>query len=288
MKLDILIRQLLAALGGYFALDTTSTPVFIASLLTIGFTVLWSWIQKANFFNDHITLDESVSVLLQKLLGAVVSQLIAALSGVLMTHGFTGDVNDLGGVVIFGANVAASHFKLHQRAVGAPLNMLALCSLPFALCSCSGPSQEALKSRLEAAFVSAGREVSAVALQSTITTLKGELALLEAKPVDADPMQQLLDQSRMQAIRAAIRLGEERLAKLRGGKDVIEVNAVGVRSRFQVSSFTSYPRGSDAGDRPARLEGHRPTPEVSIPLYAPQVVASLQRSTAEMGTPQSF
>lgn len=223
MKTEILIRQLLAAFGGYFAIDTTSTPVFIASMISIAFAIAWSWIKKANLFNDHYTLADSAGVLLRKLLGSVVSQLIAALSGALVAHGFAGDVNDLGAVVLFVINVAASHGGTQQKLVGAPLHVLALCSLLSALCACSSTSQEALKQRLESALVNAGREMSAVALQGTLDTLHAELASLEAKPIDADPMQQLLDSSRVQTIRAAIRLGEERLAKVRGGKAPREV-----------------------------------------------------------------
>lgn len=210
-----IIRHLIAAAGGFLCLDTSSTTSILGGAAAILITVLWSWIQKLGIFAPSI-FDDKTKDAGRKFVGALVSQLISAFSGALINSGFAGDVNDPAAVALFLGNVTASKLGWHQRALGASVPLwLLLFSLSAILPACSSTSQEALKQRLEEAFVSAGREVSAVALQSAIATLKHELALLEAKPVDDDPMQQLIDQNRMQAMRAAIRLGEERLAKLR-------------------------------------------------------------------------
>lgn len=234
----ILFRHTFAAIAAMLVhhgitADAGSTVSMLAGVLVFGFVTLLSAVLKMD-------IDDDKRAALQKLAAALASQFVAALAGWLQADAAT--AADPAALSLFLGNMTLSKLRGHVPPARV-LGLLALCSLPFALSSCSSPSQEALKSRLEAAFVSAGREVSAVALQSTITTLKHELALLEAKPVDEDPMQQLLDQNRMQAIRAAIRLGEERLAKLRSSKAVIEVNAVS---------------------------------RVTIPIFAPQVIAALQ------------
>lgn len=314
----ILARQGLAATGASFVyngvtIDASSTSTLFTGVLLLVASVLWSWLSKLKWVHD-IDADEIITddrkAVLQKLGAAVASQCVAALAGWLLASGFQGDANDPLAVALFVSNVAASRLR------GVPpvkVLLFALGSLPFALCSCSSTSQEALKSRLEAAFVSVAKEMSAVTLAATLQTLRSELALLEAKPVDTDPMQQLLDQNRIAAIKAAIRLGEERLAKLRGSKAVIEVNPVssvisgegftteGTEEHrgLKVSQTVNPLRGGRSGisqsmpyhARPvkvlqasasppyaaSRLAG-QPQGRVTIPAFAPHVVAHLSAS----------
>ena len=180
---------------------------------------------------------------------------MAALSGYMAAEGFTGDANDPAALVLFALNVAASHFGLHQIAVGAPLKMLVLCSLLSALCACSNTSRDAFTARLEAAAVTLSKDIGADVIQTTLQTLRSELARLEAKPVDDDLAQRVLDQNRISALKAAIQLGESKLAKLRGGKEPVKITAAEPqRAEFQ------------------RLEPQR----VTIPVFAPRVVLLLR------------
>jgi hypothetical protein len=259
------IRHFITALGGVLLVDTSSTHSLAFGLIAITAAWLWSVIQKLEW-TAHVHLRDDVVDVLKKMAAAAVSQGLAALSGWMMANGFAGDVNDPAAVLLFLSNYGASRMGWHQKALGVkPVMMLVLGSLFSVIgCACSSTSQDALKSRLEAAFVSAGKEVSAVALQSTITTLKQELALLEAKPVDEDPMQQLLDQNRMQAIRAAIRLGEERLKALNVER-----------------STSNVQRSSKAGIEVAPLQVSK-APCLSIPIFAPRVVASLQAKNGRL------
>lgn len=306
MKLDIFIRQLLAAVGGYLCIDTSNLPALAAGIAALVIACLWSFLKKANLFDSASALNDDLLVLAQKALGVAFSQGIAALSGALMNHGFTGDPNDTAAVLLFLLNTGLSHGNVHQIAVGAPLHVLALSALLSALCSCSNTARDAFTQRLEAAAVAVANETSAVALEGVLQTLRSELAALEAKPIDADPMQQLLDSSRVQALRATLKLGEERLAKLRRTKVVTEVNEVGERSRLQVSRFKSGQpinplRGSSSGTTQSRphpvravkvmvsappldAEGRQaglPQGRVTIPHLAQQVIAALQARCCE-------
>jgi hypothetical protein len=271
--MQTILRHFITALGGVLLVDVTNTQSFVFGLGCLFFTWLWSLASKLEW-TEAIHVSDDMQAVAKKALAALVSQGLAALSGYMLAHGFEGDPNDPAAVMLFLGNLGASRMGWHQKALGMkPVLLFALSSLPFALSSCSSTSQEAFKQRLEAAFVSAGREVSAVSLAATLQTLRRELALLEAKPVDADWSQQLLDQNRISAIKAAIRLGEERLKALRGGKSVIEVNPVS-----SVTAETATPTRHIAERSPARLEGpNTPTPEVSIPIYAPRVVAMLRQ-----------
>lgn len=83
------------------------------------------------------------------------------------------------------------------------------------LTSCSNTAQEALKKRAEEAALEVGKQAAIVSAEGTLNWLRKELKTLEAKPVDEDPYQQLIDQNRISALKAAIKSGEEQLAKLR-------------------------------------------------------------------------
>lgn len=279
MKLDILIRQLLAAVGGYLCIDTSNLPALAAGVASLAVACLWSFLKKANLFDSASMLNDDLLVLAQKALGVAISQGIAALSGALLNHGFTGDPNDSAAVLLFLLNTGLSHGNVHQIAVGAPLHVLVLGSSFVVLgSSCSNTARDAVTQRLEAAAVAVANETSAVALDGTLQALRSELAALEAKPIDSDPMQQLLDSSRVQALRATIKLGEERLAKLRRTKVVTEVNEVGERSRFQVSRFTSFRAKAASSDpgQPAHTIRADAAARITFPLFAPQVIAALK------------
>ena len=227
----ILARHTVAALAGMLAhvgyhADANNTVALLGAVFALSLSVLWSMVLKLEM---HDTTRQAMT----KLGAALASQFIAAIAGWLQVDSVT--VDDPAALLLFLGNLGAS--KLRGVPPSAKLGQWLMLALCLPLVSCSSTSQEALKQRLEAALVSAGREVSAVALESAITTLKHELALLEAKPVDEDPMQQLVDQNRIAAIMGAIRMGEARLKALRGGKAVIEVNPVS--SVTSGNSFTT-------------------------------------------------
>jgi hypothetical protein len=262
------IRHFLAASGAVlttqgFTLDTTSTSTLIFGLVMLAASVLWSWFSKLQWalgVNDPRLVTDERREVIRKLLAAIASQLVAAFSGWLWASGFAGDVNDPAAVLLFVGNLSASRLR------GVPpvkVLVFALSSLPFALCSCSSTSQEALKSRLEVALKSAGREVSAVALAATLQTLRSELALLEAKPVDDDWSQQLVDQNRLVAIKAAIRLSEERMRTLNAQHRTLNLEA---KQPVNVQPLGSVHQPS--------TDNHQ---QPSLPLYAPQVVAALRQ-----------
>jgi hypothetical protein len=201
----------------------------------------------------------------KKAAAALASQLLAALAGWLQVDAAT--AADPLALTVFTANLAASRLRgVPPPAKLAQWMLFALCSSLFVLSSCSSTSQDALQKRLESALTTIGKEASASALQSTLAFLRVELDTLLKKPVDDDPMQQLVDQNRISALKAAIKLGEERLAKLRGDKAVIDVQPLTVSPshRLRVS------------ESPHLKVSTSPRPQ--LPRLAPQIVAHLSAS----------
>jgi len=263
--MQTVLRHFITALGGVLLVDVTNTQSFVFGLACLFFTWLWSLVSKLER-TEAIYVSDDTQAVLKKALAALVSQGLAALSGYMLAHGFEGDPNDPAAVMLFLANLGASRMGWYQKALGMkPVLITVLGSWFLVLgCSCSSTSQEALKSRLEVALKIAGREVSAVALAATLQTLRSELALLEAKPVDDDWSQQLVDQNRLVAIKAAIRLSEERMRTLNAQHRTLNLDA---KQPVNVQPLGSVHQPS--------TDNHQ---QPSLPLYAPQVVAHLSAS----------
>ena len=120
--LPTIIRHVITAAGG-FALATgvsdgsTTTGVVTAAIIYVG-TNLWSLIEKrfgsllekfhiADAINDPDAAAMKGQVW-SMLLGALASQAVSLLSGVLIASGYHGDINDLPAVLLFLANMALS------------------------------------------------------------------------------------------------------------------------------------------------------------------------------------
>ncbi len=241
-SITLIARHLIAAIGGMCAhhgvnVDASSTGSIIAALLFLGVSMLWSFAAKAEPSDD-------AKAVLQKAAGAFASQIVAALAGWLHVDAAT--AADPVALSVFVGNLTVAKVRGHVPAakLGQWASLMVLGSLFSVLCcSCSTVSQDAFKKRLESALADIGKEASATALEGTLAYLRTELDTLLRAPVDEDVTQQLIDQNRIAALKAAIKLGEERLAKLRGGKSAIEVNP---GSKFQVSGFKFNPSGRDA------------------------------------------
>lgn len=96
-----LIRHGIAAAGGYLACNAASLFDLIAGAVMFAIPVVWSYLTHTKLSGEQ----ESQAKLLAR---AVASQAVAAISGALVNHGFTGDPNDTAAVMIFGANYAQS------------------------------------------------------------------------------------------------------------------------------------------------------------------------------------
>jgi hypothetical protein len=90
------------------------------------------------------------------------------------------------------------------------LSLLAVASLT----SCSNLERDAFKDRLKETAKLIAAAVAPIAIETTLASLRRELALLEARPIDADPVQQLADQGRIATLKTLIAQGEAKLASL--------------------------------------------------------------------------
>jgi hypothetical protein len=98
-----LIRHGIAALGGALACDASSLTSLLSGVLVMLVSVMWSYFAhtKGDRLNEH-------SPLLAELSRALASNAVAALSGVLATHGFTGQPDDTAAVLLFLGNATHS------------------------------------------------------------------------------------------------------------------------------------------------------------------------------------
>lgn len=216
----ILSRHTFAAIAAILlhygiTVDGGSTVSVLSGIIVWVFTWLASVITK-------VEMDEEDKQVTQKIAAALASQFVAALAGWLQVD--AGTAADPVALSLFVGNLTLSRLRGHVPVSPAAMLLVlgSLCFVP----ACSVTSQQAFKDRLEGYAVAMGQAASVIALDGTLTALRGELSLLVARPVDADPMQQLLDQSRISAIQALIREGEARLKAMRkpGAKQPIEVN----------------------------------------------------------------
>jgi hypothetical protein len=293
---SLALRHGLAVFAGFLihhgiALEDQSSAALITGTLTLILSTFGSWLGKLRWewsANVGRLVNDKGREALQKALGSIISQLLAAFSGYLATtDAGTFNVQDPEALTLFFANAAASRWKLHALATGLPRAALVL-ALCLPLASCLSPaSRDTFKREIETALVDAGKAFTAASLKATLKTLNAEREALEAAPIPPTWQEQVVQQNKLAAIKAAIALAQDRLAKLTSAKAVHEVNPVNkVKTSpsplLPVSSSQSLPLS-------ARRSASRPPPHAgkplailvmrrpAVPLYAAPVVASLRQ-----------
>jgi hypothetical protein len=285
--LSLTVRHGLAVFAGFLihhgiALEDHSSAALITGSLTLILATFGSWLGKLRWewsANVGRLVNDKGREALQKGIGAVVSQLLAAFSGYLATtDAGTFNVQDPEALTLFFANAAASRWKLHALATGLPRAALVLAAcLP--LVSCLSPaSRDTFKREIETAFIEAGKAFTVASLTATLKTLNTEREALETAPIPPTWQEQVVQQNKLAAIKAAIALAQDRLAKLTSAKAVHEVNPV---NEVKTSPSPLLPLS-------ARRSASRPPPHAgkplailvirrpAVPLYAAPVVASLR------------
>lgn len=229
--LEILLRQLIAAVSGSLAeqglaTDGTTDSLVTAALIFAG-AVMWSWFRKLEWNTNARQLDvitDSRVDMLRKLLGVLVSQGLAALSGYLATHGQTVDVNDPVALSVFGVNALGSRLGAHQRLAmigarkSAALLVASLSLLSLAACS-SFTKDDAIDYGARVA-ISAGE--AAVALARVELGTRAQ-AWMDAK-TSGDPAKEALARVAMDAAQRALDAAEKALAKEKARLDKQPLN----------------------------------------------------------------
>ncbi len=103
------LRQLLAAVGGWFAaqgaaVDAFDLPSLLAGIAAWALSAVWSYLQKAAPDADAKT---KISLLSQ----AAAAQLLAFLAGWLQSLGYAGSIDDTIGVTVFLGNYGLSQLS---------------------------------------------------------------------------------------------------------------------------------------------------------------------------------
>ena len=144
LALPTLVRQVIAAAGAYFAVanphDLTALITGIAAwALMAGWSFIEQWI-AAKGWTKAIGIDKAQSQsLIWMIAGAIGSQAVSGIAGVLAHHGYGGDPNDALAVTLWGANYGLS-VSQKAKAAGVKLDtkelvvgaarLLLLCILP--------------------------------------------------------------------------------------------------------------------------------------------------------------
>lgn len=146
--LQLLIRHGLAAFAGTLAaqgltVDASSTSSLVTALIIFAGASLWSWVVKLKWSTDNRTMhviDDTTAEMIRKLLGAFVSQGMAAFSGYLATQGHSVNVDDPVALSVFGANLALSKAGVQQKlaniGAGDALKLCLLSASVLSLASC--------------------------------------------------------------------------------------------------------------------------------------------------------
>ena len=101
LALPTLLRQGIAAASGYFAINCTSVSGLIMAAVSFLIPTAWSYF-------THASLTDEQKGFVAQIARALASQGVAALSGALASHGFTGNPDDTLAVAVFAANAAHS------------------------------------------------------------------------------------------------------------------------------------------------------------------------------------
>lgn len=266
--MQILLRHFITALGGVLLVDTSNTQSFVFGLVAIGCAWLWSVIQKLDW-NGHVQIRDDYKLLLQKMGAALVSQGIAALSGWMLESGFAGDVNDPAAVVLFLSNYGASRMGWHGKALGVPtVKLLVLGSLFSVLSSCSTEDMKREGILFGKRVALSGGDIAVAMARAELDKKIDEWIKAEES---GDVFKILLAAAAKENAQAALDAAQRALNKQRAkidAKQPVNVQPLTMRDSPQIQGspqILSKPQSvglpESVGDR--------------IPVYAPQVVASL-------------
>lgn len=109
MQISIIVRQLLAALGGFLAhhgatVDTDSTASLLAGIICVIVSLVWSAMAKAE-------MGDATKDIVKKVAGVLASQCVAALAGWLQAD--AGTAENPTALILLGANATLSHVRGH-------------------------------------------------------------------------------------------------------------------------------------------------------------------------------
>lgn len=277
--MQLVIRHSLAALGAFLAshgitiMDTNSTSAILVGVVMWLVSLAWSWQTKTR-------LDDTNSERILKLVGALVSQGLAALAGVMEQQGFTGNPDDAAAVTLFAANLGAAKLGWHQKALGVPpaqavrLLIAAWCVVSLASCELMkqpGPRGAAL-SAAEAALVIAEMQLNA-SMQDWLNADKGSLGEQIAKGLAVAAAKAAFDAAHKAVARERAKLINA------PGKQPVNVQP---KEPVNVQPLALQPRHAPGRSGPRGLHGLR-LAAVEVPDYGARVAAQL--STAFPASP---
>jgi hypothetical protein len=294
---SLALRHGLAVLAGFLIHHGIATDGSSASLITGMFTLLVvtlaSWLGKLRWnwspaFNR--ILDDNGIQTVQKLIGAVVSQALAAFSGYLATTpAGTFDVQNPEALTLFFANAAASRWKVHQLATGLPRAalMLAAC-LPLA--SCLNMTKQDGKIAVERIGLGAADAAILVARMQLAQALN-DLEAAQHGGSNGDAKTILMKQLGVMAAQKALDAAERAVARERArldAKQPLNVQPGGVplaiSPRLRVSPSPSLPLSagrpaSSATPSHANSSARASRSRPAVPIYAPRIVAALRSAS---------
>ena len=266
--MQTLLRHFITALGGALLVDTSNTQSLVFGLVAIGCAWLSSLIQKLRWIvdEDGIMISDTHKELLKKMLAALVSQGLAALSGWMMANGFDANPNDPAAVMLFLGNYGISRMGWYQKPLGIQaVKALALCALLPALSACTTADMKAEAITFGKRVALSGGDIAVAMARAELDKRIDEWIKAEES---GDVFKIMLAAAAKENAQAALDAAQRALNKQRAKLDAKQPINVQPQagSKFQVSSFKSPP-----------LQGSK-AQSLSIPIYAPQVVASLSEA----------
>lgn len=279
-SLAILLRHTFAALAGMLvhagiATDAGSTGSLVAGLCVYVIVTILSTLFKMELSDSH-------KQIAQKLAAAFASQFVAALAGWLQADAAT--VGDPVALSLFLGNITVSRLRGHvPPARLAQWLMLALC-LPLASCS----------SFTKGDAIMLGKRLGLATGDAAVALARIELAKKIQEWVQAeesgDPIKIALASLAMQAAQESLDAAERAIAKERARLDAkqprdvqpLEITPLGasVTDSYSEQAISCASRERWVSDAPTTTDKRaagRPTEgRVTIPAFAPQVVAMLK------------
>jgi hypothetical protein len=279
--LALLIRQGLAACGGFFAANNitgSSTTSIIIGLVMLAIPTVWSWVAKCIHLEDNSRSGWiENSEILRTLVGSIVSQGVTALSVYFAT-----DANnpELLGIAV--ANAAASKFGLQQKLafIGTKdaVNLFLLSFLSASLISCASfTKQDAKDAGAQIGLAAADAAILIARMQ--LSSAESELSAAATQP-GAERRVIIAKQFAVVAARRALDEAERAIAKQRAKAAAKQPqNVQPVRSGDESSPSTTGIKGDESSPLP------NDAPSITIPRYGAQVAEALKTnpsgSTAE-------
>jgi len=186
--IQLLIRHGLASLAGFFAahqINGDTSSGIIAGLLLLIIPTVWSWVANLLHLDSlkPYSAEISKSEALRVLLGSLVSQGITALSVYFAT-----DANNPELLLAAAINAGASHFGIHQKALGMPgLKLLLLSVSVLSVTSCSNlvPFMLRHETEIEAAVIYGTRIATQQGFKKLKTSAKNPVQVLPTEHTEA-------------------------------------------------------------------------------------------------------